>query len=522
MPFADVYGPGVRDFRDYPLACINSGDSPVRSKAALIWFLGQNPHLKVLSIKGAQFLYDYFIYETTASSTALGVEEATVARVLAAIPKSVQILSLHFQSAPQSIPGGYRQYLFQPPRPVSFENGDRNGDGSATASIHCQQQQLNLPVLDSLERLTLLGSPLQASLSHLLLNRLPVLRTLWIEFNNDTITTFFPSDSHSDSDRENNLVQTLWKGCPQLIDLIIEGSITDVRLALLLRGASARGWRTLIFKSKHNILGPESVDAILEYAAPTLETIRFDYSGPSFKSQNVQQLLCTAPNLVRFVGLVGNRALEKDVELDAGDVFGERSLTEKNWVCLSLETFKCKITGIPRPDIKTRTNGRPLTDHTLHSATTYSLEDSYRVQRQVYAQLGRLHKLKELSLGSDYFFAEEESGSGNNTGSERDAALRRRERESEGEYFSLGAFQIGYQNECLSMTLASGMGPMSSLKDLRSVQLDGMQVVGGVAWPEINQDWIRNSWPKWRAHGYRDPFWDPFGYREKDISFNFD
>ncbi|KAG0287621.1 hypothetical protein BGZ96_008478 [Linnemannia gamsii] len=528
MPFADVYGPGVRDFKVYPLACLSSGDSPVRSKAALIWLLRRNPQLKTLSIKGSQFLYDYFNCETTASSTALGVEEATAAGVLAAIPKSVRMLTLHYQRTPANRPGRFRQYMSRQPRPDNIRNvsiGDgytsSMGDEATAAPSHLQQQQLNLPVLDSLERLVLLGSPLQKSLYYTTFNRSPVLRTLWVEFNNDTIETFFPCDSHGDSDKENNLAQTLWKGCPQLVDLIIEGSITDGRLALLLSGASTRGWRTLIFKSKVNILGPESVNAILEHAAPTLETIRFDYSGPSFKSQHVHQLLCTAPNLIRFVGLVGDRAWEKDVELNAGDVFGGRNLTKGNWACLSLETFKCKIVGIPRPDIETRTNGRPLTDHPLHSDKIYTLEDSYRIQRQVYAQLGRLHKLRVLSLGSEYFFAQGNAGSVHDDDVERAADLRRLERESEGLYFSMAALQVGYQNECLSMTLASGMGLMSGLKDLRSVELDGMQVEGGFTWPELNRDWIRNSWPKWRAHQFWDPFWEQFGYSRTILNSNF-
>lgn len=528
MPFADVYGPGVRDFKVYPLACLSSGDSPVRSKAALIWLLRRNPQLKNLSIKGSQFLYDYFNCETTASSTALGVEEATVAGVLAAIPKSVRMLTLHYQGAPTARPGAFRQHPFRRPHPsrlgdvfIGVGSSSSMGDGATAAQIHRQQQQLNLPVLDSLEWLVLLGSPLQNSLSYILFNRLPVLRTLWIEFNDDTIAAFFPCDSHGDNDKENNFAQTLWKGCPQLVDLIIEGSITDGQLALLLSGASTRGWRTLIFKSKHNILGPESVNTILEHAAPSLETIRFDHSGPGFKSQDVQQLLCTAPNLIRFVGLVGDRAWEKDVELNAGDVFGGRNLIKKNWACLSLETFKCKIVGIPRPDITTRTNGRPLTDHPLHSEKIYTLEDSYRIQRQVYAQLGRLHKLMDLSLGSDYFFAQEKGDFDSDDDFERATNLRRVERESEGQYFSMEALQVGYQNECLSMTLASGMGLMSGLKNLRSVELDGMQVEGGFTWPALNRDWIRNSWPKWRAERYWDPFWEQFGYKKKDIEFKF-
>ncbi|KAF9148520.1 hypothetical protein BG015_009738 [Linnemannia schmuckeri] len=393
--------------------------------------------------------------------------------------------------------------------------GSGSGNGSETAVSATSIRPLDLPILDSLEMLTLLG-PLQDSLSYLLLNRIPMLRTLWIAFGDSTVPTFFPSScDDNNSNNNNSLPQTLRDGCPNLVDLIVEGSISDNHLAWMLAKASARGWRTLIFKSENNILGLESVYAILEHAASTLETIRFGNSGPSFQSHHVQELLCTASNLVRFVGLVGDRTEEKDVELKVEEVFGggpggRRNLKNENWACLALEEFRCKITGIPRPDVKTRTNGRPLTDHPLHSDTLYTLEDSYRIQRQVYTQLGRLYKLKYLSLGSDCFYTDKSRY-------DIDKFLRA-EREREGQYYSTTFVQAGFQDECLSMTLASGLELMGGLKELRMLEVSGMRIAGEF-WEESEEKkWIKTAWPKVElvcSSGSRrecGAYWKQFGY----------
>ncbi|KAF8946049.1 hypothetical protein BGZ47_001434 [Haplosporangium gracile] len=73
-----------------------------------------------------------------------------------------------------------------------------------------------------------------------------------------------------------------------------------------------------------------------------------------------------------------------------------KDLATGEWVCKDLETFHCAIKDIPRPDIKTQKNGRPLVGR-MHRGD--SMEESFRVQRLVYEQLGRLWKLRELVLG---------------------------------------------------------------------------------------------------------------------------
>ena len=74
--------------------------------------------------------------------------------------------------------------------------------------------------------------------------------------------------------------------------------------------------------------------------------------------------------------------------------------SNKDWVCLGLETFKCYIVGVPGPDITSKKNGRSLTG-IYNSGTRYSMTESSTIQRRVLAQLGRLTRLREITLGKD-------------------------------------------------------------------------------------------------------------------------
>ncbi|KAF9400110.1 hypothetical protein BGZ76_007777, partial [Entomortierella beljakovae] len=82
---------------------------------------------------------------------------------------------------------------------------------------------------------------------------------------------------------------------------------------------------------------------------------------------------------------------EYEPKLDVQDIIQSR------WVCEKLEVLRIKITGIPRPDLLVRTNGRPLSGP-LHTGV---MEDSYLLQRRIYSQLGALTHLTDLHLGSE-------------------------------------------------------------------------------------------------------------------------
>ncbi|KAK3848404.1 MAG: hypothetical protein J3R72DRAFT_500147 [Linnemannia gamsii] len=146
--------------------------------------------------------------------------------------------------------------------------------------------------------------------------------------------------------------------------------------------------------------------------------------------------------------------------------------------------------GIPRPDVTKRSNDRPL-EGPLHRGT---VEESRRIQRGVYEQLGRLTGLKQLILGHDDV---------DNT-----RACHYYEKLTEREYYSEGdVIQKGYQYECLSMTVESGMGAMAGLKELRVLELGAMEV------GKMDQEWVKMNWPKLGSR-YKDTFWTDLGYRE--------
>ncbi|KAG0381171.1 hypothetical protein BGX24_008075 [Mortierella sp. AD032] len=117
---------------------------------------------------------------------------------------------------------------------------------------------------------------------------------------------------------------------------------------------------------------------------------------------------------------------------------------EGGWVCLDLETFKCQIGGVPRPDVKFRTNGRPLTDP-LHTSSTP--QQSLDIQQKIYTQLGRLTQLRELVLGHHEL--------------NMNYMMFLDEMDTEGEYYDFDNpnqdVQGGYQYACLDMTLESEM-----------------------------------------------------------------
>ncbi|KAF9343299.1 hypothetical protein BGX26_005945, partial [Mortierella sp. AD094] len=210
-------------------------------------------------------------------------------------------------------------------------------------------------------------------------------------------------------------------------------------------------------------------EAALLKHAPSLETLRVRHCS-GLTSPVIQELLCSAPNLKRLEALSMFSYGSSALSLDAQDIIRSR------WVCDKLEVLGIKITGIPRPDLKVRTNGRPLSGP-LHEG---HIEDSYLIQRRIYSQLGAMTNLTDLVLGSD---ADEDVGN---------HELQIEEEENEGEYYQTGPTQIWQQYECLSFTLESGMNRLQNLKKLRRIHLQGLSV-GFDGAPE--QEWVKVNWP---------------------------
>ncbi|KAG0049807.1 hypothetical protein BGZ90_007246, partial [Linnemannia elongata] len=251
---------------------------------------------------------------------------------------------------------------------------------------------------------------------------------------------------------------------------------------------------------KSFVFAEKAARALLKHSG-TLENVRLD-GCTSFPSELVQELLCSAQRLRRFDAMSRFRFSQMDVVLDAKDIV--RSLSgagvggeEKGWVCLRLESFKCRIGGVPRPDILTRTNGRPLTDP-LHTVSTSA--ESLQIQQQIYTQLSRLTDLRELVLGHHEV--------------NMNYVMFLDEMDTEGEYYDFDNpaqdIQGGYQYECLDMRLQSGMKRLKALKVLRRIEVEAMAVG---FFEESEQKWVEENWKKldWN---WRDRFWSDLGYAD--------
>ncbi|KAF9117975.1 hypothetical protein BGW39_001607 [Mortierella sp. 14UC] len=227
--------------------------------------------------------------------------------------------------------------------------------------------------------------------------------------------------------------------------------------------------------------GPESTKTLLKHAS-TLEFVRLD-GAPSFDSKSIHRLLCSAPNLKELYLLGeyrhrtktdGRLDVRDTVRHEGGDGLDENEdedaneMREKDWVCTRLEVFGCEIGDIPRPDIIRSILGRPSTNITVEGTR----QESIHLQRKLYARLGQLTRLRQLTLGGPRLFQR---------------ATRRE-------------MDVIRLYDCLAMTLESGLDLLKDLKELRIVELDDMEVYLGPG----ELAWMKTNWPKLKTLSY-DP-----------------
>ncbi|KAK3847031.1 MAG: hypothetical protein J3R72DRAFT_432948 [Linnemannia gamsii] len=312
--------------------------------------------------------------------------------------------------------------------------------------------------------------------------------------------------------------------CPKLTSLDMSRSSgnrfgfpnpTDLPVFLY---ASVSGWKTLAFAYSDRFSITSTFQSGLLHHAGSIETLVLE--GAIWKNSDIHAFLCEAPRLRRFLAIDGPVLTPQDVLV--GD-----------WACNELEIFRMAIDMIPRPDLpplppisppsppvaqplpqflpqpltvpqlpfQPQPQPQPLPQlqpQPMHDPNTVPAptpedvvevvtpEESHRLQRQVYRQLGRLTKLQELVLGE---FEEDELVDTINMeydqGYDRQAVLRRR--------------------RCLEMTLESGMDLLGELNLLRRVGLNGLEVSGFLA-KEEDRRWVKERWPL-LEEGYRNDFW---------------
>ncbi|KAF9085401.1 hypothetical protein BGX29_001962 [Mortierella sp. GBA35] len=390
------------------------------------------------------------------SRRVLDEDNPDLGRVIDSIPESIERLELHWWDPISEDRRYFFQFQDQEHEGVDDDNIESSDVGTATPLARLQQLVFNGYAIDH-NKQTL----------RRLLKRCPNVTTIRLEDASKIV-------------RHKFLASLLSQHCPKLAHLHMPGwrGCIDGDMAALL-DASQAGLRTLGFPRSwgdRNSFGPLSSAALLRNAA-TLGTL------------TIQQLFASAPNLKRFDAIAEDRSRECDCQLEVQDI-----VNGSDWVCTSLESLKIQIVGIPRPDIQKHMSGRPFGEHqiNLHKGT---MEASRDIQRQVYSQLGRLTKLKQLVLGHDDV--------------ERENGCHERESNSEGEYYDrCGAIESGHQYECLEMTLQSGMDLLKGLKDLRKIEHDAMSL--GISTIE-DHVWKREHWMSLDRR-YKDRFWTRLWY----------
>lgn len=273
-------------------------------------------------------------------------------------------------------------------------------------------------------------------------------------------------------------------------------------------------WRTMGFKRLHRgLMDYGVVAAILDpRVCVNLENLLID-GCEAFGSAYIQALLCSAPRLKRFSSLPSAIETDQDDEALPIEAFMLKAndIVSSEWVCLELESFRCIIGGIPRPDVAERTNGWKLL-FDLNNPNLYSMEDSRVVQRQVLTQLGRLTQLRELSLGKDHVEVE---------------VYRCRDFGCYGDYYCrfegmnhqlddedyCRRYMIDYdpaqQYQCLALTLEDGLDLLEELRAMKKLEAECMNIQKGNK--EIR--WIEDNWPEFdHDENWMELFWAERGY----------
>ncbi|KAF9188287.1 hypothetical protein BGZ51_000681 [Haplosporangium sp. Z 767] len=400
---------------------------PAMDLTPLVSILQRNPQIKNLHLNGRIF------------HPGQGAE-----RVVEAIPAGVQ--QLRVETRYNSF-GSWSRNTGEPERDFQDDNGS----------------VIDSPLLPPLliEKIAVSGSLLDEKAFLQVLKRSPLLNTMHLEWDD---AKWFCKE----------LPSVIRSHCTKLRHLrLIFAPYEDEDLAQLI-DSCASGWKSLIMpmRQEFDSFGPLSTAALLKHCH-SLEDLCLN-GCESIPSDALQNILCSAPNLKRFIAMPMYAGMPGGLELKAQDMI------RSEWACTGLETLRFIISDIPRPDIGAKTNGNPLVGP-LHSGT---MEKSRAIQREVYKQLGRLTKLRELGLGQPY---------------EMDGQWSRMmENENEDEYCDDTDTQLGRQYECLDFTLASGLDELKNLKQLTEIGLQGMAV--GFFDGPAEQEWAKKHWPNIDMH----------------------
>lgn len=203
-------------------------------------------------------------------------------------------------------------------------------------------------------------------------------------------------------------------------------------------------WKNIDLDNLKHV-GPKTVEAILGHCT-ALETLHLNRCE-LLTNADLTSILGKAKKLKDFQtnGIVSRRHDPSPRFLTSTDIAGI------HWGSFSIKTFCCPI-KVPSPD-------DDIPEVKREAEWSSTMEDSREAQRQVYQQLSKLTKLKELRLGD----------------------IR-----------GGGKTHHAFQWYCLEMTLESGMDKLEGLKQLEILDIRTMNHDIGVQ----ELDWMNRCWPR--------------------------
>lgn len=233
------------------------------------------------------------------------------------------------------------------------------------------------------------------------------------------------------------------------IELSSESRDSDAKIAEYIRLSTQ--WKIMDLGYCRHI-GPLAVRAILDNC-DHVEFLKLNGCN-RVSSADLQSILSHAVLLKTFEGL------EARGHIFAGDPFmSAHDLIALNWGSLSLKTFRCQI-KVPRSD----DHSGEVEEEEGFSRQSGAAAASLAVQRQVYRKLAEQTHLKELQLGHH---------------PSPSSVLNERR----------------YQEQCLELTLESGLDELACLQQLEVLIIGHIAHRIGVA--ELR--WMNKNWPKLRS-----------------------
>ncbi|KAG0372604.1 hypothetical protein BGX24_012819 [Mortierella sp. AD032] len=235
---------------------------------------------------------------------------------------------------------------------------------------------------------------------------------------------------------------------------------------------SSAGWKRLCFLQTGEFdsiidIKSQFAKALLKHTG-TLEVVRM-HCKTEMDWRAVDELLCMAP-LLKQVFFYGDYQSRRGGWMEAATIVGS------SWICDNLQIFGYQIGGIPRADITRNIRNRPVSD----SVTPGALQKSIALQRQIYAKLARLTKLRQLTLGFPPAETQLTYALEFPPGTTRDWSLGILDKDTHGQF------------NCLAMTVESGLDLLKGLTELRTVDLRYMDVD---VHREKEQRWFKENWP---------------------------